>query len=74
MAISIACRLERTENILFNQNVIEYEKSTTQFTYSKSLHEHSNLGEPSNNDDYHRQLRNLQNNVEIQQVKYQLEI
>ncbi|CAF3341644.1 unnamed protein product [Rotaria sp. Silwood2] len=77
MFIPFDCRLRKTEKILFNQNVNEYnKKSAQQFNYSNSLHEWPILDKPLNNcnSNYNKQLINLQNELEVHKLKYQLEI
>ncbi|CAF3746545.1 unnamed protein product [Rotaria sp. Silwood1] len=75
MFIPFDSRLRKTEKILFNQNVNEYnKKSAQQFIYSNSLHEWPILEKPLNNCNYDKHLINLQNELEVHKLKYQLEI
>ncbi|CAF3744510.1 unnamed protein product [Rotaria sp. Silwood1] len=49
-------------------------KSAQQFIYSNSLHEWPILEKPLNNCNYDKHLINLQNELEVHKLKYQLEI
>ncbi|CAF4978354.1 unnamed protein product [Rotaria sp. Silwood1] len=74
MFIPIDCRLRKTEKVLFNENAKEYKKPVQQYTYSNSVYEWPMLDKPLKNYSYDKHLNNLQNELEAQKHKYQLEI
>ncbi|CAF0986827.1 unnamed protein product [Rotaria sordida] len=69
MFIPLDCRLRKTEKVLFNEK-----KPVQQFTYTNSLYEWPILDKPLKNCSYDKHLNNLQNELEAQKHKYQLEI